>query len=261
VAPIVSEIVGQKGVYPFLNKISQIGDVVTNTKLDELIAQSDMNGLLFSELANAGLFIPTDEGFYISTLGRKIVVLLKGINSDSTIIDVFNELNSLQPELRPYELITESITDYFIESMDRHCDFIRIRICSPWIRLCDTHLERLISAAAKASQMYHNLQILVITKPKKGYNNWGASIKTFETLKSLGAEIVTNASLHTKLYISEPGPQGGSHYAILGSENLTGRGNIELAIRIEHDNEILRKLNLYFDEIKERSNPLKEVWL
>ena len=257
--PVVSEVVGQKGAYPFLNRICQIEDVVTASKLEELIAQSDISQQLFSDFTSTGLFISAPEGFYISSLGKKVVVLLRCINGDSSAVELFNELTSLQPESRPYELITEGITDYFIDSMDKHCDFIRIRICSPWIRLSDEHLERLKAAVAKASRMYRNLQIIVITKPKHGYRNWKASIKTFNTLKDLGAEIVSNGDLHTKLYISEPGPYGGSHYAILGSENLTGRGNIELAIRIEHDNEILRKLNLYFDEIKEKSDLLKEV--
>jgi len=232
--PVVSEVVGQKGAYPFLNRIYQVGDVVTASKLEELIAQSDISQQLFSDFTSTGLFISAPEGFYISSLGKRVVVLLRCINGDSSAVELFNELTSLQPESKPYELITESVTDYFIDSMDKHCDFIRIRICSPWIRLSDEHLERLKAAAAKASRMYKNLQILVITLPKKGYRNWKASI-------------------------SEPGPYGGSHYAILGSENLTGMGNIELAIRIEHDNEILRKLNLYFDEIKEKSDLLKEV--
>jgi hypothetical protein len=256
---VISEVVGQKGAYPFLNRIYQIGDVVTTTKLDELIAESDISQELFSDFTNTGLFTSTPQGFYISSLGKKVVILLRCINGDSSNIDLFNELTSLQPESRPYELITEGITDYFIDSMDKYCDFIRIRICSPWIRLSDEHLEKLKAAVAKTYRMYKNLEIFVISLPKERYWNWKASIPTFKTLKDLGATIVTINNLHTKLYISEPGPYGGSHYAILGSENLTGRGNIELAIRIEHDNDILRKLNLYFDEIKEKSDLLKEV--
>lgn len=257
--PIISEVVGQKGTYSFLHSIYQIGDVVTASKLDELIAESDISQELFSDFINAGLFASTPQGFYMSSLGKKVVILLRCINGDCSNIDLFNELTSLQPESRPYELITESVTDYFIDSINRHCDFIRVRICSPWIRLSNGHLGQLTEAVAKARRMYNNLEILVISQPKEGYRNWKASILTFKTLKDLGATIVTNSELHTKLYISEPGPYGGSHYAILGSENLTGRGNIELAIRIEHDNEILRKLNLYFDEIKEKSDLLTEV--
>lgn len=70
---------------------------------------------------------------------------------------------------------------------------------------------------------------------------------------------MTHERLHAKLYISEPGPYGGIHYAIFGSENLTGRRNIELGIKIENDNELLRNLTKFFREIQEESKILKEV--
>jgi hypothetical protein len=35
----------------------------------------------------------------------------------------------------------------------------------------------------------------------------------------------------------------------LGSENLTGRGNTELAIKVENDNSILFNLTEYFNTI------------
>jgi hypothetical protein len=256
---LISEVVGQKGVYSFLNRMYEIRDVVGASDLDQLIIEGNISQNLFSDLTNCGLFIGTPQGFYISSLGKKVTLLLRGINGDSDISELFYQLSYLYPELRPYELITENITDYFIDSIERQPDFIRIYICSPWIRLDETHLRKVQSAVLKASSQYRNLQILIITKPKEGYRNWKASAETFKVLRSLGAGIMTHNKLHTKLYISEPGPYGGGHYAILGSENLTGRKNIELAIKIENDNEILRKLNQYFYEIWQESQILKEV--
>jgi hypothetical protein len=205
---LISEVVGQKGAYPFLHKTCQIRDVITTSKLDELIAEFDISQELFSDLTNIGLFTGTPQGFYISTLGKKAVVLLRCLNGDCSNNDLFNELASLQPESRPYELITEGITDYFIDSVDKYCDFIRIRICSPWIRLSDEHLEKFKAAVAKAYRMYNNLEISVISLPKERYRNWKASIPTFKTLMDLGATIVTIKDLHTKLYmyvVSESG--------------------------------------------------------
>jgi len=255
----ISEVVGQKGVYFFLNRMYEIRDVVKTLELDQLIEEANISQSLFSDLTNTGLFIGTPQGFYISSLGKKVTLLLRTINGESDISDLFNQLAYLYPDLRPYELITENITDYFIDSIERHSDFIRIYICSPWIRLDEIHLKKLQGSVLKASSRYKNLQILLITKPKEGYRNWKASEETFKILMSLGAEIMTHSKLHTKLYISEPGPYGGAHYAILGSENLTGRKNIELAIKIENDNDILRKLNQYFYEIWQESQILKEV--
>lgn len=256
---MISEIVGGKSAYPFLNAVYEIKDIVRNLDLEGLIKENDISEALFSDLVNTGLLIGTSEGYYISSLGKKITLLLRAINGESDVSHLFNQLTYLYPEIRPYELITENITDYFIDSIIRDSSFIRVYICSPWIRLHEIHLQKFSAAILKASQMYKNLEILVITKPKEGYRNWKASIETFKVLLDLGAVVMTHAKLHTKLYISEPGPYGGGHYSILGSENLTGRGNIELAIKIQNDNDILRKLNLYFYEIWQECQILQEV--
>jgi hypothetical protein len=257
-AYLMSEVVGQKGVYPFLTRIYEIGDIVRSSQINELIEETNISQNIFWELTHLGLFISTPGGFCISSLGKKVTILLKGINGDSDIYELFNELSNLYPNLRPYELITENITDYFIDSLYSRPDFIRVYICSPWIRLDENRIEKIKNAIFTASKRYPNLQISVITLPLERYRDKKA-FETIKVLKQIGAEIVVNPRLHAKLYMSEPGPLGGSHYAIFGSENLTGRGNIELAIKIENDNEILRKLNQYFYEIWEESQILKEV--
>jgi hypothetical protein len=165
----------------------------------------------------------------------------------------------LYPSLKPYEIITHDVTNYFIDSLNRSPDFIRLSICSPWISLNETQLTKLQEAILKASRLYPRLEIYVITKPKAEYAHWEGAIDTFEMLIQFQAQIMTNSKLHTKLYMSEPGPYGGSHYAILGSENLTGKKNVEIAVKIQNDNDILRKLNRYFFNISEKSNILKGV--
>jgi len=257
---LLSEVVGQKGVYYFLKHTYEIMDIVRSSKINELIDKTNISQNIFSELTKLGLFISTPGGFYISSLGRKVTLLLKGINDDIDIHKLFNELSNLYPNLnlRPYELITENITDYFIDSVYNKPDFIRIYICSPWIRLDENRIEKIKNAIFTASKLYPNLQISIISLPLERYRD-STAIETIKALKQIGSEILVNPRLHAKLYMSEPGPVGGSHYAIFGSENLTGRGNIELAIKIENDNEILKKLNQYFYEIRQKSQILKEV--
>ena len=258
-ARLMNEIVGKMGAYQFLDRIYEYQDVVQSQDLAQLIDETNISQDLFSELTDAGLFIGTPDGFYISSLGKRVTLLLRGINGEEELSGIFRKLSYLYPELRPYELITEDITSYFVDSLLVRPDFIRVYICSPWIRLEQSHLEKVKQAVLQAKRRYENLQILVITKPRRGYRNWQASVETFEVLRSLGAEIVTNEKLHAKLYISEPGSYGGAQYAIFGSENLTGRQNIELAIKIENDNEILGKLTHFFFEIREESKILEEV--
>lgn len=256
---LISEIVGQKGVYDFLNKTYDIHDAINGDDFERLAQEHNLSEDLLREISQAGLFISSAQGTYISSLGRKVTLLLRVINGQHSIPEVFNQLVCLYPDFRPYELITNNITDFFIDSLEVSSNFIRVYICSPWIRLDRRHLDKMIGAMARASSQYKQIQLSVITKPRDGYRNWSASEETFRVLRSLGAEIVTNGKLHTKLYISEPGPLGGRYYAILGSENLTGRGNIELAIKIENDNEILNRLNQYFTSIWQDSQPYMEV--
>lgn len=256
--PLISEIVGQKSAYSFMNRTYERGDIINAVEMVSLMKETGVSDDLFSELANSGLFIESPDGFYISSLGKKATLLLRAINDYEEISEVFQQLTYLYPSLRPYELITENITDYFISSLYNRPDFIRIYICSPWIRLDENHIEQIKNAIYTASKRYINLQILIITLPLEQYRDRKA-IETLRALKQIGAEIVINRKLHAKLYISEPGPSGGSHYAIFGSENLTGRRNIELAIKIENDNQILRRLSLYFHEIWQDSQILEEV--
>ena len=256
--PLMSEITGQKGVYSLLNRIYERSSVIDSLEINSLMKNVGVSEEVFSELNRAGLLIESSIGFYISSLGKKITLLLRAINDEEEISEVFQQLTYIYPNLRPYELITESITDYFIDSLYTRSDFIRVYICSPWIRLDENHIEKIKSAVFTASKRYTNLQILIITLPLERYRDRKAT-ETLKVLKQIGAEIVINSRLHAKLYISEPGPAGGNHYAIFGSENLTGRKNIELAIKIQNDNEILRKLNLYFYEIWQESQILKEV--
>ena len=256
--PLMSEIVGQKGVYHFLNKIYEKRDILSSSEINKLLNEVKVPDEVISELNKMGLIIENPNGFYISSLGEKITLLLRAINNEEEILGILQKLTYLHSLQRPYELITESVTDYFINTLYANPDFIRLYICSPWIRLDKTHIKKIKSAILEASKLYANLQIHIITLPLTRYRDREA-IHTLKVLKELGAEIVINKKLHAKLYISEPGPRGGSHYAIFGSENLTGRKNIELAIKIQYDNEILRKLNLYFYNIWQKSKILKEV--
>lgn len=254
----MSEIIGQKNAYPFMNRMYERSDIINSVEMVSLIKETSVSDDLFSELAKSGLFIESPNGFYISSFGKKVTLLLRAINDHEEISEVFQQLTYLYPRLKPYELITENITDYFISSLYSRPDFIRICICSPWIRLDENHIEQIKNAIFRASKRYINLQIFIITLPLERYRDRKAT-ETLKALKQIGAEIVINSRLHAKLYISEPGPSGGSYYAIFGSENLTGRRNIELAIKIENNNEILRKLSLYFHEIWQESQILKEV--
>lgn len=254
----MSEIIGQKGVYSFLDSVYESLEVIHSVKMANFLNEAGMSDDVLSDLALSGLIVEGPDGFYISSLGNKVTLLLRAINGKEDLPDIFRKLTYLYPQLKSYELLTSNITDFFIDSLSYRTDFIRIYICSPWIRLEQEQLGKVEQAIFKATSRYQSIQIFVITLPTNRYRDKKA-IETLKELKQLGAEIMTHEKLHAKLYISEPGPYGGIHYAIFGSENLTGRKNIELGIKIENDNELLGNLTNFFREIQEESKFLKEV--
>jgi hypothetical protein len=253
---LTSEIVGQKNVYPFLNSVYELHSTISNHKVRSLINNYKLHEFIYEDLVRCGIFNHTAKSIYLSSLGEKIILFLRGINEADTLSEIIHKLNNLTVHSRKYELITDNITGYLINRLYQNPNFIRLYICSPWIKLDNQYISKLKSAYFEASKKYSNIQIKIVTLPPDGYHNWRASENTFNELRSMGAEILHHKhkkdniyKLHTKLYIAEPGPNGGEHFAILGSENLTGRGNTELAIKVENDNSILFNLTEYFNTI------------
>ena len=69
----------------------------------------------------------------------------------------------------------------------------------------------------------------------------------------LGATIFLHRSLHSKLYIREPGANGGSLLAIVGSQNLTRSNYLELGIQILGDSTLVQNLVRYFFDVTNES--------
>jgi len=263
--PVVSHVLGGQQAYSLLNAIYEKQDVISREDVRSLLVETGASDDILLEIRDLGAVIETKKGFYVSSFGRTAILLLRALNGDEDIAQALRKIGSYSA-LGSYELLTEDVTGFFLERLCMNPDFIRVLICSPWIRLEKNHLTRLEGAISQASQLYGNLQIRVLTLPPDGYRNWPASRATFHSLIQCGAQIGTlfdranhGYRLHTKLYLVEPGPLGGAHYAIVGSENLTGRSNVELAIKIENDTVMMRNLNLYFYALWERCKLLQEV--
>src|SRR5947209_3256044 len=173
----------------------------------------------FEELFQAGVLLNDQGRISLSTIGHKTTLLLRAINEAEDLPQVFSKLAGLLPYIRQYHLIEGNITEYVVDTVNNRRDFIRLYICSPWIKLREPYFSRFAAAVEASRLTYPSLQLFVITLPLDRYNDSHA-IKTIQNLQALGATVMTNRRLHAKLYISEPGPNGGSQYAIFGSENL-----------------------------------------
>jgi hypothetical protein len=192
---------------------------------------------------------PHSEFLRITEDGIEAYLLTRVINGD-TLDSVLTQLSKLF--YSRFSLIMEDITGCFIDTLRNFPALKEIYICSPWIRLRDTHLSDLETILNKDKKIV----IRVITRiPDLEFSTFRQQIlKTLSWLKGKGAEIVGHPALHTKLYIAV-GKTGQT--AIFGSENLTGAKNIELGIKI-NDETIVAKLLLYWLEIYDQCSLIEE---
>jgi hypothetical protein len=200
---------------------------------------------VFSELRAAGFFIGRPSGLALSSKAYRTLLFVSGAlgASSTTVLD---ELRSVEPSLKRYELVREGMTTRFIKGLLSEPGFQRLYICSPWINLVKGDLGRLATALHNATRtLSRSPEILVLVQTPK----FPEVRHTIEVLKSMGAEVVEKPRLHSKLYMREPGPSGGLWLATVGSENLTRPKWIELGIEIRNDAYILSRLRSYFFEI------------
>jgi len=252
----LSETIGQPGVFSLLDRLLQFQEPLSFSLFEEVRVDSATEKNVAEDLLNNGLLARDAEKVLMTTLGQKSTLLLRAINDRDELGQTFQKLGNLFPYLQRFHLIEGNVTEYVVEAINTRRDFIRLYICSPWIRLKEPHLQRLKAAVMASKYYYPQLQILVITLPLDRYKDANA-FATLRELRSMGATIMTHRKLHAKLYISEPGPRGGSFYAVFGSENLTGANNIELGLKVENDNEMLTRLRDFFLEIEQESTLLQ----
>src|SRR6516225_4478752 len=209
---LLSETIGQPGVFSLLDRLLQFQGPLSFSLFEEVRLGSAAEENVAADLFNNGLLATDAEKVLITTLGQKLTLLLRAINDRDELTQTFHKLGNLFPYLQRFHLIEGNITEYVVEAINTRRDFVRLYICSPWIRLKEPHLQRLKAAVLASRYHYPQLQILVITLPADRYKDINA-LTTLKELRALGATIMTHRKLHAKLYISEPGPRGGSFYA------------------------------------------------
>lgn len=189
------------------------------------------------------------EGHYIrlTTFGVKTFLLLEALNGGD-ISSLFGRLSQLGEVAPTYELVRQGMTEKFLESLVTRPGFCRLYICSPWINLSRRARGFLVHAILQIEKRRRKApELLVITRPDPQARTTAPA--TVKPLVDLGASVFLHAKLHSKLYIREPGSEGGLLLAILGSENLTRSMNLELGIRINSDSSIINKLIRYFWDV------------
>jgi hypothetical protein len=143
------------------------------------------------------------------------------------------------------------MTSQFLESIVERPGFSRLYFCSPWINLDTRQRDMLAHAIMREERRGGCPELHVICRPSEvAADRAPEALAPFE---KLGATILLNGRLHTKLYIREPDKSGGYSMAIVGSQNLTKSQYLELGIRINADSAIISQLIRYFWDLANAS--------
>lgn len=232
------------GVYDFL-KALDLSSVTAWLEDDLLQVMSsigvDQPAYTLHELLAAGMLQYLGEGLSLSNVGMRSLILIEALNTGDVQL-AYRRLRRLDGALGAYELVQEGMTDSFMEDIHGRPNFARLYLCSPWINLSNRNRDFLLHAIHAAQSNGGNPEILVLTRPAGD----GAPPTGIDIFRDLGATMYLNPRLHTKLYIREPGMQGGHAMAVVGSENLTRSRYLELGIRIRSDNAMVGEMISYF---------------
>jgi len=261
VPPLLSELLGQRGLFQWLAEMQQSQPLERDSIIELMERHRVVKPLnIFSLLLDSGVVIEAGDKFVVSSQGRRAWLLLSGVNG-ADLREVLRQLSQMHPALVPYEFVTEGMTGDFIDGLYSRPDFKRLYICSPWISLESKMMRKFVDAVYKAESRSSTgrVRIIMIARPlRRGETAYPAYLDTFRGLAQLGADIVVHRTLHTKLYIREPGLSGGLTMAVFGSENLTSKRNIELGVKITNDNVMIGKLIRHFYEIYNQCERWKE---
>ena len=201
-----------------------------------------VDGLLDSNLLQG-----VGSRYGLSRSGRKVSLLISAING-ADIEDVFRRLRDIDDGAHAYELVNHGMTGGFFQSLIDRPGFGALYVCSPWINPTDRDAQKLKYATmlAEKENGVRPAVWVVTLPPEKQTPGTESGLVVF---RDLGANIYHHKRLHSKLYIREPGPNGGTLLAVIGSQNLTRAHNLELGIMIRGDDRIVNQLIRHFLEL------------
>jgi len=201
---------------------------------------------LIQECREANLLQSVGPRVGISPYGRRALILvdaLQGADLNATI----RKLRRTSGARETYELVHEGMTKQFFASLIDHPSVGTLYICSPWINPSDREAAILRHAVLENQRQGHRVEVMVVTRPPDERPD--GTTDGLKCLEDVGAQIYFHSRLHSKLYIREPGINGGTLMAIVGSQNLTRSNYLELGIRINNDSQMINELIRYFMKI------------
>lgn len=258
--PWTSEIVGQVGAY---NLLESVDSYHAGLPYNEMLRLADSYGSrdpnsLVSSLLDEGVLRTSDDNVLISTLGLRVLCLLNMLNRRDPL-GALQRLRQIDPIYSQYDIVMQGMCHEFIATLRDRPSFRHVLICSPWISLTRRMKINLLMALQEVAKAGEIAEIVVIARFEKDREKKRWHWESLEWLSDHGAEVVLHPSIHTKLYIRDPGPAGGLLMAIIGSENLTGARNLELGLRINDDATLIGNLTNYFYAVYGDCTPIEAI--
>lgn len=241
------------GGFEFLRRLESTR--VTSLERHEILSLMELEGIenpvfAVTEFLAAGVLSTYGERIGLSTFGIRMLLLLEAINGADLKL-TFERLSQYDSTLRAYQLVREGMTSRFLRSLAERPGLGAIYVCSPWINLDRKDEQILLHAVTRETRRGRTPDIFIITRPTSGDGLVPDGVHPFQ---ALGGTIFLHGRLHTKLYIREPGANGGYTMAIIGSQNLTRSQYLELGILIDSDSVMVRQLIRYFWELSLESS-------
>ncbi|MEX2128246.1 MAG: hypothetical protein WD871_08395 [Xanthobacteraceae bacterium] len=245
------DLVSRAGVDRFIESLiasstAQFTRVDLENRLKEMGAQ--LPSEMFDALVAGNVLQPIGRRFGITRFGQKVSLLIEAMEGGD-VDDVIRRLRRVDGSQETYELVRQGMTTRFLNTFVDRPYFGALYLCSPWINLNEKEASIIrygVLRSEKASGKKPD--IFVITRPPhpKMPVGSGSGIKP---LIEMGADINYLSRVHTKLYIREPDANGGFTLALVGSENLTQSGHLELGIQINGDGRLISQLVAHFYEL------------
>ena len=248
--PHLSETLGRAGAFCVLSSLERSSQSLLNRdQVQTLMIECDIQEPedVLEDLVATGMLHRAADAFYMSRFGLRTAILLRAVNGGE-LSDAFRQLSRIDSSLGAYELVSDKMTTVFIRSLTSRPGIGALYFCSPWINITENDFEHIRRSVERAGSRPPD--VFVITRPDPVTGGVPDGAKRF---REIGADIFLHPRLHTKLYIREPGLQGGYAMAIVGSENLTRSRYLELGIKINGDTAMIQQLVRYFFELTNRS--------
>lgn len=243
------QLVAQPGITAALGRLAR--DNVTafsRPSMEDIFAESGA-GLpsdMVQQCMEANLLEPYGARLGISSFGRRTLLLLDALEGGD-VERLFRRLRRLTGAREGYELVREGMTRLFFDSLVEHPGAARLFFCSPWINPAEKEAAILKYTVLQSAKRNTKLEVLVVTRPPEMMPR--GTEEGLQCFKDVDAQIFFHSRLHSKLYIREPGANGGMSMAIVGSQNLTRSKHLELGIRINNDGRMIDALIGYFWEL------------